>query len=649
MENTTIFATEKNTVAVAFISDDGYVMPTCVAINSLICSKKPETVYHIHIVCASLSEESQEIFRRFESETVHIHILRQDADRFANLHVFEEDSYCVATPAALLKFVLPELLTDYDRVLYLDGDLLVREDLTQLFHTELGDAYLAAVTDSGTMYLRNKIRESVQHYFNSGVMLLNLAQMRKDNLTEVLIRAKAELNDSSLMDQNVFNCVCDGRTVRLPVRYNFLPINLLRNADQWTLEQLNQLYGTRYPDEYTLFTDAAIIHFASKDKPWKDDTVAFADDWYHCYYQAPIDHPLKRSHTAAIRHDIPKISILFAEMNPQILENIQSQTLQDVEILQGTYDIRQAHGQYVIFADGLLLTDSRVLAHFYEIATSNDLDVLLFDCNSLRRKKFYPTVFSGQTLYTQFFRNRDFTLIPNAAVYRRDYLLKQISEPDSCPGRECFSLQALICAERVKYLCNIPCRRLDLPAEPDFFQKYVTYHTAACFLLELLRKNTLMEDTRHAGAMHVNQLLACAHNALVQLSAEQQLLAKQQVMPLDYALLAPALNLYSSDLFPSDHQKLVQYRAEIKQLIEEKVERWEILQSLYKEKGERWQELQALKKEKGQRYQELQALKKENAALQKAGIHRNGTIVIKLPSKLVRLIAKIAAKFKKGA
>ena len=242
MENTILSSSSTNPVAVAFISDDGYVMPTCVAINSLICSKKPETVYHIHIVCASLSEESQEIFRRFESETVHIHILRQDADRFANLPVFEEDSYCVATPAALLKFVLPELLTDYDRVLYLDGDLLVREDLTQLFHTELGDAYLAAVADSGSMYLLTKYKDKVQHYFNSGVMLLNLTQMRKDKLTDVFIRTKAELKDSTLMDQNVFNCVCDGRTVRLPVRYNFLPVNLLRAAGKWTLNQLNELY-----------------------------------------------------------------------------------------------------------------------------------------------------------------------------------------------------------------------------------------------------------------------------------------------------------------------------------------------------------------------------------------------------------------------
>ena len=46
-------------IPVAFICDDKYVMPTCVAITSLIGSKNPSTKYAVHIVCASLSEESK--------------------------------------------------------------------------------------------------------------------------------------------------------------------------------------------------------------------------------------------------------------------------------------------------------------------------------------------------------------------------------------------------------------------------------------------------------------------------------------------------------------------------------------------------------------------------------------------------------------
>ena len=655
MENTSLSSTVQDTVAIAFICDDGYVMPTCVAITSLLCSKKPETIYDIHIVCASLSQESQQIFRQFESSTTKIHIITQSADRFADLHVFAEDSYCVATPAALLKFVLPELLQTYDKVLYLDGDLLVREDLTSLFHTELKDAYLAAVTDSGNMYLRSKYREQVQHYFNSGVMLLNLAQMRQDHLTDTLIRAKAEQKDSTLMDQNIFNCVCDGRTVRLPVRYNFLPINLLRTADQWTMPQLNELYGTVYANQRELFTDAAIIHFASKDKPWKDDSVAFADDWYRCYYRAPIAHPLVRSHRAPIQEGKPAISVILRNPASQESEAVHRQTLRNIEILQGTDSLRQAQGQYVIFADGLLFTDPAALAHCYETAVSNDLDILLFDDKNHRKDFFYPSVVSGQTLYAQLFRNQDFCMLPGTAMYRREYLLEQnIQLPEkNCRKEECFFTQALLFAQRVKALCYAPCQQLPVSGECNPYTDYICCYTSACFLLELLTDPSVREDTTHAAAIHVVQLLDLANDSFRQLPVLQQTAAKQETTPLDFRLLMPVLKLHTPHLFPSDQKVLAQYRSENHQLIVEKVARWEILQDLYREKGERWQELQALKKEKGQRYLELQALKKENAALQeklrKTGIHRDGTIVIRLPSVFVKLISKIAAIFKKGA
>lgn len=622
-------------VAVAFISDDGYVMPTCVAIQSLVESKRADTIYDIHIVCASLSEESQQIFRRFESETVHIHIILQSAERFSQLHVFREDSFCVATPAALLKCVLPELLADYDKVLYMDGDLLVREDLTALFQTELGNAYLGAVTDSGTLYSRSKYIRQVQHYFNSGVMLLNLAQMRKDNLPEKLIRTKAEMQDSTLMDQNVLNIVCDGRTVSLPVRYNFLPINLLRAAEHWTLERLNALYGTDYPREASLFADAAIIHFSSKDKPWKEDSVAYADDWYRCYYAAPIDHPLKRSHQAEAS-DGPWLSVILSGEAPQ------EQTLKEIEILSGPDALARAKGQYLWFGSHFTLEDAEILSLAWETALANDLDAVLLDTAAFRKKYVYPTVFSGQALYARLIRSGDFHGCPSAGLYRRAYLLDRQCFPGE--NGEIFAFQALVQADRVKALNEA----LDSAGQPDADREKCV--ETARFLLEYLCANPLESDALHAAAIHIRCLL------------EGSGAPEAQWMPI--------LALHGPHNFPSEVQTLVQYRSECKQLWEDKAARWEELQNLYKEKGQRWQELQALYKEKGERWQELQALKKEKAerwqqlqalkqenaelrrqlqAPPKKGIFPDGTLVLRIPSKLARLLSRIAAKFRKGA
>ena len=127
-------------IHLAFITDNHFVIPTCVAISSIIASKEPATRLCLHVVCASVSDDNQAVFDSFASDTVEIDIIVQDADRFLMLH---QDAKCVANRSALLKFVLPELLPNCTKVLYLDGDILVKGDLSELYNTELADNYAA--------------------------------------------------------------------------------------------------------------------------------------------------------------------------------------------------------------------------------------------------------------------------------------------------------------------------------------------------------------------------------------------------------------------------------------------------------------------------------------------------------------------------
>ncbi len=278
---------ENNKVAIAMICDDNYVVPTFVTMQSIIDSKDVGTDYDFNIVCASLTAHHEELFQYFNSEGVTVNIIRQDANRYGNLHTHSFTAPCVATTAALLKFELPNLLTEYDKVLYLDGDIIVRSDLSKLYTTNIGDCLLGAVADTGGIYYKQKYTDMVEVYFNSGVMLLNLEQMRKENTTDTLVQTKQELNDSTLMDQNVFNIVCDGRVHRLSIENNFLGINLRRARRNWNIIDINRLFKTKYTSSEELFESWDIFHFSSKDKPWKNPLVLRAEDWYFYYRQLP--------------------------------------------------------------------------------------------------------------------------------------------------------------------------------------------------------------------------------------------------------------------------------------------------------------------------------------------------------------------------
>ena len=68
-----------NKVNLCLICDDGYAMPTSVAMTSMIETKNNDTVYNFYIVCESLSDESERIFESFNSDTVVVNIIREEA------------------------------------------------------------------------------------------------------------------------------------------------------------------------------------------------------------------------------------------------------------------------------------------------------------------------------------------------------------------------------------------------------------------------------------------------------------------------------------------------------------------------------------------------------------------------------------------
>lgn len=429
---------EPKQLRVAFICDCGYVLPTVVAIHSLILNKDINTDCFIYLIETDLDEQSIKLFEKFRNENVHIQIIHASVDSLKNLHKFDENSHCVATVAALLKFYLPTLLPECEKILYLDGDILVLKDLSNLYSYDFSeDGDLAcAVIDSGSIYYKHRYVQQVAHYFNSGVMLLNLEKMRREQIPEALIKKKQKMNDSSLMDQNVFNLVFDGKVHLLPITYNVLLVNLLRARDKYHINELNETYGSDFSSLGEIIEEAYIVHFSSKDKPWKYEDVPWADEWYRYYQGSPVGtQPLNRGSLVSEHLQAeqagkygasrlggyqPKVSIVMPVYNvesylEESLESVLRQSFRDIEVIcvnDGSTDqskkilesaakqdprvivinqtnqgqsvarnvgIRTAVGNYIYFMDSDDKLAPHAIQRMYEAAEKSELDVLLFD------------------------------------------------------------------------------------------------------------------------------------------------------------------------------------------------------------------------------------------------------------------------------
>ncbi|MBE6444181.1 MAG: hypothetical protein E7020_05910 [Alphaproteobacteria bacterium] len=289
MEKQIIYKPNKN-IPIVFITDNNFVMQTSVALVSLIKNRR-NVNYDIFVIGADLSQENINIIQNIACYKQNITVIQADVNKIKNIHKYNvegQGKYLSASEAALLKFDLPNILADYEKVIYLDGDVIVLNPLDGLYNTDLGSNYVAAAHDTGKLYFDSGYNRIFPNYFNSGVMLLNLELMRQHNLTDKLINTKKELNDSNLMDQNVLNIVFKDKIKIVDIRYNLLILNLERAKEKWNIEDINKLFNSSYTCFEEIKRQACVIHFSSKDKPWIYKDVSYAKDWYNYYKKTPF-------------------------------------------------------------------------------------------------------------------------------------------------------------------------------------------------------------------------------------------------------------------------------------------------------------------------------------------------------------------------
>lgn len=167
---------------------------------------------------------------------------------------------------------LPDSL---DRILYLDPDIIVNGSVRELYHLPMKDYYFAAASHTGSfMTTINSIRLDMEEdspYINSGVMLMNLNLLRKEqNYEDVFRFIKKRKNLLILPDQDIISSLYGSKIYALDTfRYNMT----------------ERLYKLHAPFEKDLDLDwvrnhSVIIHYCGRNKPWKDNYSGQLDVFY---------------------------------------------------------------------------------------------------------------------------------------------------------------------------------------------------------------------------------------------------------------------------------------------------------------------------------------------------------------------------------
>lgn len=264
---------------IAYIADSRYVIPTKASINSIVKNITSAQVA-VHVLAIGLSDEDKASICNMESKNVAIRIL----DFENNLAEVGLDHLYVSK-AALFKFKLPLIFKDLDRILYLDGDIILSKDFLSIFDFDISDRYAAVVGDMIADRLclwGSKINHD--KYFNSGMMFINLRKWREDGICEKLIEYKKNDRENHFMDQNALNATIGNNVLWIGPKYNLLACCTESLVDSFfkdgkSLQHMAEYHGISCEEMANAIKNPEILHMAGQKKAWKTISADRADEW----------------------------------------------------------------------------------------------------------------------------------------------------------------------------------------------------------------------------------------------------------------------------------------------------------------------------------------------------------------------------------
>lgn len=267
-------AFESNNIAIGLAANDYFVPYMSTMLESIVENSSDYYNYDIIILTGDIRDVNRKILRDMIKNYDNFSIRFIDPTYLIDGYTFFiRGHFAVET---YYRLVLPELLQNYDKILYLDSDMVAEADVAELYLEDVKGYLLAACRDADTAGLYNgyepnkkkytdeilKLKKPYE-YFQAGTLLMNLDEFRRTYSTKEILEFAVSEN-WQLLDQDILNKLCEDRVKYVDMSWNVMVdymgvriSKIIRLAPQW----LNKLYMESRKHQ-------KIVHFAGPEKPW---------------------------------------------------------------------------------------------------------------------------------------------------------------------------------------------------------------------------------------------------------------------------------------------------------------------------------------------------------------------------------------------
>lgn len=226
------------------------------------------------------------------------------------------------------RLLAPYFILEYKKAIYLDVDMIVREDISKLFDVDIKGAYLGATKDvAGQGYYKLGVRKDLVHdftniiglddvsnYFQAAVLIVNLEKFRKNFSMDRIKEICAE-KPWMFIDQDVYNYIVGKEVFFLDLKWNVTAKTVVGEGLENAPEELSELYTEARKNPY-------IIHYPGEKKPWlflKSDFAYYF--WQEArrsvFYEEVLEerHRVKHVQAGAKQKELVKLSKPIKESN----------------------------------------------------------------------------------------------------------------------------------------------------------------------------------------------------------------------------------------------------------------------------------------------------------------------------------------------
>lgn len=301
---------EREVIEIACATDGEYAPYLSAMLESLADNLSEQAAAAVTVMHCGLPEGTAEALEASSRASLAVRCV--DVSRL--LAPYRDYTYAASYISELMycRALIPEVLSEARRAIYLDCDLAVLGDISELYFTDMqGHAVLGAKNP-----MHPKMRAYAESlgldpsgYINSGVLLLDCEALRAEGFTEKFFEILSRHTDLRFPDQDVLNLLLAGKIGYLEPEWNYL----------WHLERLGHAQHAELrmpPPELAAYTAvysrAKVVHYTGDLKPWVADAVTGAEHFWRYAERCPMREEIAVRRREALRPR-EKIKLVFLD------------------------------------------------------------------------------------------------------------------------------------------------------------------------------------------------------------------------------------------------------------------------------------------------------------------------------------------------